>query len=352
MSDGSTIEWLGWPGYRPASWNPTRGCTRVSEGCRNCYAEVMAARFSKPGQWGHGIAEMRGGDHRWTGRVELNEDKLLLPLRWRKPRCIFVNSTSDLFHERLANEAIDKVFAVMALCPQHLFICLTKRSERLQGYHSMARSHHVGLEALGCTMAELDRDPRSQVGAGVILQGDIAHLKIWPLPNVILGVSVEDRPAFQERSAHLAATPAAYRMISAEPLLGDLGDLNLDHWTRPDWIITGGESGPGARPVHPDWFRQIRNQCQAAGVAYYHKQNGAWAVVLDRDRDDPGWQRCDTVARNSPSGTWLNLAGGRGFHGDRVLRVAPGTKKSSGRLLDGRTHDECPERPEVLGYDA
>ncbi|MBL8157476.1 MAG: DUF5131 family protein, partial [Anaerolineae bacterium] len=93
MSDGSSIEWLAWPGYKPASWNPTRGCTRVSEGCRNCYAEVMAARFSKPGQWGHGLAEMRGGDHRWTGRVELDEAKLLLPLRWVTPRCVFVNST-------------------------------------------------------------------------------------------------------------------------------------------------------------------------------------------------------------------------------------------------------------------
>ncbi len=111
MSDGSSIEWLNWPGYRPASWNPVKGCTNVSEGCRRCYARIMAARFSKPGQWGHGLAEMRGGDHRWTGHVELDEAKLLLPLRWRTPRCIFVNSTSDLFHERLPDEAIDRVFA-------------------------------------------------------------------------------------------------------------------------------------------------------------------------------------------------------------------------------------------------
>ena len=276
MSDGSSIEWLNWPGYRPASWNPVRGCTNVSEGCRRCYARIMAARFSKPGQWGHGIAEMRGGDHRWTGRVEMDDAKLLLPLRWRAPRCIFVNSTSDLFHERLPDEAIDRVFAVMALCPQHRFIVLTKRSERM-----MERLSLLSL----------------------------------PLPNVILGVSVEDRSAMH-RIDDLRATPAACRMISCEPLLEDLGQIDL---AGISWCVVGGESGAGARPMHPDWARSVRDQCRDVGVAYFHKQNGEWA---------PG------VSCSMPR------AAVHDFGDSYVHRVG---KHRAGRLLDGREWTQLPE---------
>lgn len=191
MSDGTTIEWLDQPGYKAASWNPTRGCTRVSEGCHHCYAEVMAARFSGPGQWGHGFAEMRGGDHRWTGRVELVEDQLLMPMKWRKPRCIFVNSTSDLFHERLPDEAIDRVFAVMALCPQHRFIVLTKRPERMRNWFS------IGLR---CVARVFDAAER----AGGTVDG------VWPLPNVWIGTSVEDQATADERIPHLLATPGPW----------------------------------------------------------------------------------------------------------------------------------------------
>lgn len=380
MSDGSSIEWLAWPGYRPASWNPAKGCTSVSEGCRNCYAEVMAARFSKPGQWGHGIAEMRGGDHRWTGRVGLDEAKLLLPLRWRSPRVIFVNSTSDLFHERLPDEAIDRVFAVMALCPQHRFICLTKRAERMLGYFSPETSFLSGNGAFsrGGKIAAIAASLHATKGRS---------LPTWPLPNVILGVSVEDQETADERIPHLLATQAACRMVSAEPLLGAVdftricilakrpgsvrAGIHVDalsgryvesglayhgDWDisgpppaadtpprRLHWVVSGGESGPGARPAHPDWFRSIRDQCRAAEVPFFFKQNGEYAVVYDRDREDPDWQRCDAIMRKTPKGRWLNLAGGHGFHGKRVLRAVPVGKHRSGRLLDGRTHDEVPE---------
>lgn len=309
MSDGSSIEWLNWPGYRPASWNPVKGCTNVSEGCRRCYARIMAARFSKPGQWGHGLAEMRGGDHRWTGHVELDEAKLLLPLRWRAPRCIFVNSTSDLFHERLPDEAIDKVFAVMALCPQHRFIVLTKRAERMRAFVS---------------------DPNRIVLAWARCAD--GYVPGWPLSNVIIGVSVEDQETADERIPHLLATPAACRMVSAEPLLGPvdftaimgfLGASRADRtnirertdalrgsdrreylrqdgtWNHrrlddPDgnqvfstncgprlgWIVTGGESGPGARPMELGWMRSIVRQCKASEVPCFVKQLGA----------DPVWE--------------------------------------------------------------
>lgn len=346
MSDGTSIEWTAWPGYRPASWNPIKGCTNVSEGCRRCYARRMAARFSKPGQWGHGIAEMRGGDHRWTGHVELDEAKLLLPLRWRTPRVIFVNSTSDLFHEKLPDEAIDRVFAVMALCPQHRFIVLTKRAERMHGYHSMARAHPVGLEALGLVMESVSRNPQTSVGSGLILQGDICHLKVWPLPNVVLGVSVEDRSTMH-RIDDLRATSAAVRMISFEPLLEDLGEIDL---TGISWCVVGGESGHGARPMHPDWARSIRDQCRDAGVPFFFKQWGEWlpwsqfgqSSVADRidatafrtsEWDGEKW-----IDVGRPQ--WCDIADGEVSEEHCVGKVG---KHRAGRLLDGRAHDEFPE---------
>lgn len=264
MSLNSKIEWLDFPGYRPASWNPTRGCTRASEGCRHCYAERMAARFSDPGQWGHGIAEMRNGQARWTSLVELADGyKVDAPIRWRTPRCIFVNSTSDLFHEKLTVSAIHAVFSVMGRCPQHLFIILTKRAERMRSY---------------C-------------------------YALTPLPNVILGVSVEDQATADERIPHLLATPAACRMVSYEPAIGAVDFFSFDEFDRClvgpgvirsggvqggtqheppewfddsyagiDWIVAGGESGPGARPSQIEWFESVREQCRAAGVAYFQKQ--------------------------------------------------------------------------------
>jgi protein gp37 len=353
MADKTTIEWT------DATWNPVRGCTRVSEGCRNCYAEVMAARFSDPGQWGHGLAQrvtLPGGgiDHRWTGRVELVPAMLDAPLRWRKPRRIFVNSTSDLFHGSLPDDAIDQVFAVMALAPHHTFQVLTKRPERARAYLS-----DPARRRSAATFAAL----RHATGAYTIRE-DCSLL--WPLPNVWLGTSVEDQATADTRIPHLLATPAAVRFISAEPLLGPVDLTRLDpkifaatanaltgRWRWEDgpsrqeapaldWVICGGESGPGARPMHPDWARSLRDQCQAAGVAFFFKQWGEWAVVYDRDHVDPDFQRCGDMTREHPKGRWLNLAGGHGFHGDRVCYVAPIGKRAAGRSLDGRTHDAFP----------
>ena len=305
MSDGSTIEWLNFPGYKPASWNCIKGCTRKSRGCENCYAEVMAARFSKPGQWGHGIAEMRGGDHRWTGRVELvAQEKVDLPLRWRKPRCIFVNSTSDLFHERLSVAAIHAVFSVMERCPRHVFIALTKRAERMRSYCYAMR----------------------------------------PLPNVVLGVSVEDRSTMH-RIDDIRATAAACRMISFEPLLEDLGKIDL---TGISWAVTGGESGPGARPMHPDWARSIRDQCQAAGVPFFFKQWGEW---VPWEEEQIPWVKAQNGA--AMDGNLLPDINGMSnakrwtdallYEGDGWCIHERVGKHRAGRLLDGRTHDEFPE---------
>ena len=279
MQDTS-IEWA------ELTWNPTRGCSRISPGCQHCYAEQIAARFSgaveteiglcKPGIFS-GFAEFRiiGGktEAHWTGKVELVEDKLLEPLKrrkWalrffakhgRKPRC-FVNSMSDLFHENLDSILIDRVFAVMALCPEIDFLCLTKRASRLPEYVNESASIRVNRQ-IELWMEFMNDFPR-----GIAFS---RRLEAWPLPNCWLGVSVEDR-ARKNRIDHLRRTPAAIRFLSIEPLLEDIGWLDLEGI---HWVVVGGESGPGARPFDLDWARSIRDQCKAAGTKYFLKQVGS-----------------------------------------------------------------------------
>lgn len=397
MSDGSTIEWLARPGTKPATWNPVRGCTRVSPGCGGpgnfggCYAEAMAARFSDPGMWGEGFAErVQKPDgstvKRWTGRVELVPEKLAEPLRWRDPRTIFVNSTSNLFHEKLTDEDIDRVFAVAALTPQHTLIVLTKRSARMRAYMAHPEREARWMNAVAALLssdASLMQRPHSILG----------RRAPWlPLPNVWLGVSAERQQEADKRVPDLMETPAAVRFVSAEPLLGPIdferilfkrniyqsgashyvdvlrggfwspwgpgyrpsqdGEPKL-HFTNHsdikdrliDWIIVGGESGPTARPMHPDWARAIRDQCASAGVPFFFKQWGAWSAFYDRDHDDPDWRRVPKVDNQLRPGAtrWNNLAGGIGFHGERVIAMRHIGKAKAGHLLDGREHLEFPK---------
>ena len=276
MSAGTKIEWT------DCTWNPVRGCSRVSEGCRNCYAERVAARFSGEGERFHGFAERRDSDlnagggskPRWTGRVELIESKLTEPLRWRKPRRVFVNSMSDLFHEALPDEAIDRVFAVMALAPQHTFQVLTKRPERMREYVKRLPLLHLPPIASG---RGCDTD--------ALYDQAYLALRSGALPNVWLGVSVEDQKTADERIPKLLSTPAAVRFVSYEPALGPV-DFNLDQFVpfsaptpKIDWIIVGGESGPGARPIDVAWVRSVVAQCKEAGVACFVKQLGAYPIV-------------------------------------------------------------------------
>jgi protein gp37 len=342
----SKIEWTD-----RSDWNPVRGCTRVTEACVNCYAEIMAARFSNPGMWGHGFAEivqLPGGgiDHRWTGKVELQHDRLLKPLTWRKPAKVFPNSTSDFFHEKLPFEHIDKLFAVMALTPHLTYQVLTKRPERMREYITPARAHPVCLEALGLTLEAHQRDSKSTVGTGVMLQGDIAHLQQWPLPNVWLGTSVHDQASADEFIPHLLATPAAVRFISAEPLLGpvSLRWAKWDDWKDKagkrrrtvdhldgarmlDWVIAGGESGPGARPMHTQWVRDLRDECVEAQVPFFFKQHGEWVSI---SFDDLASEEIESEEIQE------KIAG---FIDQPMRRVG---KKAAGRLLDGKEHNGFP----------
>ena len=241
MSDKSGIEWT------DATWNPVTGCDKVSPGCAHCYAETFAERF-------RGVP-----DHPYEQGFDLRfwPDRLNLPLVWREPRRIFVNSMSDLFHEAIPEEYIARVFNVMERASWHQFQVLTKRHDRL---------------------AELSR--RLQ----------------WP-DNVWAGVSIENN-RWTLRANHLRTVPAAVRFISAEPLLGPLTDLELDGI---DWVIAGGESGPGFRPPKVEWFRDLRDMCEVAGVAFFFKQwGGRHPKVGGRELDGRTWDNYPAARLGRP----------------------------------------------------
>ncbi len=322
MSAKTGIEWT------ESTWNPVTGCSKVSAGCKHCYAERDWRRLSA------------NTKTRYFGReftdVQCHQDVLQLPLRWTKPRRIFVNSMSDLFHDAVPDEFIDQVFAVMALCPQHTFQILTKRPARLRTYIET-----IPARASRCRADLVVRlnDPDSVLGA---LRSDYEGAKPWPLANVWLGVSIEDQPAADERIPLLLQTPAAVRWISAEPLLGAIDirrylDVDLDRglgepWL--DWVAAGGESGPHARPSHPDWFRSLRDQCQAADVPFLFKQWGEWEP---REKwDAPVWKMVAIM----PDGSDVDHdTAPQDVGGHRMARVG---KKNAGRLLDGIQHDGYP----------
>ncbi len=243
--------------WTDATWNPVTGCTRISEGCRHCYAERLAATRLKDTLRYKGLAVIDGGQPHWTSKIKLHPELLDWPQRKKKPLRIFVNSMSDLFHPGVPADFIAEVFRAMAACPQHTFQILTKRHDRMRKLLS-------------------------------IIQPE-------PLPNVWLGVSVEDQKNAEIRIPSLLETPAAVRFISAEPLLEPLDLTNLcvyggqrlhalsKIYTSPslDWIIVGGESGPHARPFKLEWARNLRDQCRGSGVPFFAKQLGSNPLDCD-----------------------------------------------------------------------
>jgi len=360
MAEHSTIEWT------DATWNPVTGCTIVSPGCTNCYAMRLAGTRLKNHPSRIGLTKPSKAGPVWTGEVRFNEKALLEPLKWKRPRMIFVCAHGDLFHESVPDEWIDRVFAVMALCPQHTFQVLTKRSARMLAYMTDPTTRDRLTDAVRAIGRAYDSKPHSAkrrimtaddiVGwnawatAGNLESGTHA----WPLPNVWLGVSAERQQEADARIPDLLATPAAVRFVSAEPLLGPIDlqtDLRryLDHGLscRPgaiDWIITGGESGRGARPMHPDWARSIRDQCAAAGVAFLFKQWGAWGDFSDGFAGNaanivlaPDGSKLGASTNNiddMPDIDW------RKHGGAWMVRVG---KKRAGRLLDGVEHNGMPD---------
>lgn len=264
------IEWT------DETWNPIRGCSRVSEGCRNCYAEVVAARFSGKGQAYEGLARRTAnGKARWTGKIMFVEKHLHDPLHWREPRRVFVNSMSDLFHERVTDEQLDRIFAVMMLASRHTFQILTKRPERMRDYIFSKLPDH--------------RDRSTAMLSKALSDTALANGLSWPLcppwppRNVMLGVSAEDQPTADERIPVLMATPAAFRFVSHEPLLGPI-ELR---WP-VDWVIVGGESGQNARPCDVQWIRNIVRQCRLGGIPPFVKQLGAEPAFRLADEERRG----------------------------------------------------------------
>jgi protein gp37 len=369
MGAKTSIEWTrnadGSPG---ATWNPIRArnidgfvpngerramghlgwyCEHVSPGCERCYAESMNHRL------GTGLPFRPG--HRKDVEIFLDEKMLLAPLRWKKPRRIFVNSMSDTFADFVRVEWIDRMFAVMARCPQHEFQVLTKRAERM---HDYMRGKWRIPEQFAKQILEMD------------------NFK-WPPPNCWLGVSAEDQQRADERIPLLLETPAAVRFVSLEPLLGPItlwsdqeglcrgpgvkigGGVTVSTPDNPpegyddsqpwlDWVIVGGESGPSARPCHPDWVRSLQEQCKAAEVPFFFKQWGAWLPW--EPEHDPCWKAQNGRSEDAhalfpvsfdddPSwddGLWAVEESHAAFQ-----RVG---KKAAGRLLDGVEWNQMPER--------
>lgn len=276
MADGTKIEWS------EATWNPITGCSFVSPGCANCYAQELAGTRLREHPSRAGLTKLANGRPVWTGEVRLNSEWLGQPLRWWRSRMVFVCAHGDLFHENVPDEWLDKVFAVMALAQQHTFQVLTKRADRMRAY---IRDQAYRAPSLPDTVCEqmgklAGRDPRHRGSS---------DRPGWPLPNVWLGVSVEDQQRADERIPMLLDIPAAVRWISAEPLLGlvelrpswiDRRFAELGATVDPtlDWVVVGGESGKRARSMDMAWARRLVDLCQSFGVAVFVKQLGGLTI--------------------------------------------------------------------------
>lgn len=363
MSNNSKIEWT------EVTWNPVTGCNKISAGCKNCYAETMHKRLQGMGQTKY-QANFNNGPVVW-------EDSLREPFKWKKPRRVFVNSMSDLFHEDVPFSFIDQVFAVMASTPQHTYQILTKRADVMEKWFNYRHTTWVNEGMQG--------DERIRYAAWHNFGKEIAYEKWqWPLPNVWIGVSVENQEQANNRIPYLLRVPAALRFLSCEPLLGPVNLKNivinqksefnaldgsrfyLDKLVevkrdKIDWVIAGGESGHGARPMHPDWVRSLRDQCKDAGVPFFFKQWGEWHTkafkmgsgepVFRFFRNFDEWvNKASTWVQG---GTCLDISGKIMRNGGDFMKARDENnfpvailhktgKKAAGRKLDGVEHNEFP----------
>jgi len=363
MADKTHIEWT------DATWNPITGCTVLSPGCKHCYAMKLAGGRLQHHPSRAGLTTMTDAGPVWNGQVRLNTEWLDQPQRWTKPRRIFVCAHGDLFHEDVPRAWIDQVFCEMAIAAHHDFQVVTKRAELMKDYF-------VDPETPKRIARLLDRR------AGPVSKGEFRapdRLRAWsdgvPLPNVHALVSIEDQARANQRTVHLLCAHAAVRGLSVEPLLGPIDltripdfisppsddpydalagmgrrdpDYSNDWWgcrgPRIDWVIVGGESGPGARPMHLAWVRQIRDACATASVPFLFKQCGDWMPVETRPGDLVGDARAYTyMAADGLRDAALREREERNSEIDpTAMWLAHVGKKAAGRLLDGRLHDDMP----------
>lgn len=365
----SKIEWT------EKTWNPTIGCSKASEGCKNCYAIKEAwIRMGNPNpkiqaKFAGTVYKTEGGALNWTGNINFGQDALTLPLRTKKPALWFVNSMSDLFHPNMPEEYIDEVYAVMALCRQHTFQVLTKHPERMAEYFDGDwRKRVYGQVYVVYDKADYPTLHNMQQDALDLLDGE------YPLPNVWHGVSVENQKWADIRIPLLLQVPSAVRFLSCEPLLGPLdiskyltppyvcnkcGFVGYDHYKlgaleglhlncnysafpstimppQIHWIIVGGESGPDARPMHPTWVQHLREQCIKAEIPFFFKQWGDWVPI--NDWKEAGLHKKTCVYRDGYYDEHMYVRNGES--GQPMAKMG---KKKSGALLDWTEWKQWPE---------
>lgn len=356
MGEVTHIQWT------DHTFNPWEGCTKVSPGCAHCYAETRNKRFAGGANWGKGAPRRRTSVSNWNmplkwdrdargeGKATLECPSCRAP--WKDCECGFAQRNPRVFCASLADWLDDEVpiewlADLLELIRKTLNLdwqLLTKRPENWAKRIEAAQGWHF------------DHGDRNVAGW---LWDWLKHRK--PPANVWIGTTVEDQQRADERIPLLLSIPAKVRFLSCEPLLGPL-DLRAQGWLATvyqsggreepveydlgrggiDWVICGGESGPGARPMHPDWARSLRNQCKDAVVAFFFKQWGEWVKYIDRDNDDPAWQQNYSRISNSDTFQFINLAGGSGFHGERLHVMQRVGKIAAGRIIDGTEHNDFP----------
>jgi len=380
VADATHIEWT------DATWNPIAGCSVVSPGCTNCYAMKLAGGRLQHHRSRAGLTTDSKAGPVWNGLVRLNEEWFDQPLRWSRPRRIFVCAHGDLFHESVPDAWIDRVFAVMALAPHHTFQVLTKRAARMRAYVENRAPKLARFMIDEYLIKAPDTAPKGRArnvawpvkSIGNIDMPDDVTMAEWPLPNVWLGVSAEDQTRADERLPELVATPAAVRFVSLEPLLGpvditphlfiythedayklaacecdgedpvlpfrDPATTAPDDIASPrlDLVIVGGENGP--RPMHPDWVRDIRDACSDARVAFFFKQWGTWgpgeiAGPIKGPQEGAHWFDARWDIQRYTAGE------AEAFTADDEPDVWRLGKAAAGRLLDGVLHDAMPVIP-------
>lgn len=337
MADGTAISWA------EATWNVITGCEVLSPGCKRCYAMRLAGGRLKNHWSRQGLTVDTKAGPVWTGEVRYNPEWLDQPLRWSRPRMIFVAAHSDIGHPGILEEWRDCIFAVAALRPDHIFLVLTKRPDVLGAYLAhpttpgrvFAHAMRLGVKT------RRTRDPNA-------VHATAQRISNWPLPNVWVGASAEDQPHLDERLPHLLTLPAVLHWLSIEPMLGPVDIGHAVGWRgfsngfdpleqRISWVIAGGESQDSDRPIDPRWVRSLRDQCQAAGIAFHFKQWGDWRPLETTDRN--------IAARLEPSIRSRLETNGIPVSEIDMIKVGAA---AAGRMLDGRIWDEFPHTRATL----